>query len=129
MFIRQKIMVLDPSPIFRRTLKSVIEATETYVEVMEAEDVDDARRILTDKSPEVVFLDIALPRDNGIQFIAAIKEMAPDTRVVVLTSHDSEEHEAASIAEGADFFLSKERCGRLRLVDVIHTAIRRQRTN
>jgi DNA-binding NarL/FixJ family response regulator len=50
--------------------------------------------------------------------------MLPESRVVVLTSHDSAEHEAASIKQGADYFLSKEHSGGLRLIDVIRTTIR-----
>lgn len=125
MIVRQKIMILDPSPIFRRTLKSVIETSETFVEVIEAEDTDAARHILKSKVPDVVFLDIALPGENGIRFIAHVKKAVPEARVVVLTSHDSEEHEAASLEKGADVFLSKERSGSFRLLDTIRAVVRR----
>jgi len=125
MLERKKILIVDKSPIFRRTLKEVIQTGETYVDVSEANDAGQAEAILKKDPPDVVFLDIALPRDNGIEFIASIKDMIPKSRIVVLTSHDSAEHEAASIQKGADYFLSKERSGGLRLIDVIHTAIRK----
>jgi DNA-binding NarL/FixJ family response regulator len=125
MLNRKKVLILDPSPIFRRTLKEVIQTSEAHVDIREAENTDQAENILKNNPPDVVFFDIALPRDNGIEFIASIKGMAPESRVVVLTSHDSAEHEAASIQKGADYFLSKERSGGLRLIDVIHTTIRR----
>ncbi len=126
MFERQKILLVDPSAIFRRTLKDVIETNETFVEVLEAESSKQAKSMIARNAPDVVFMDIALPQNNGIQFIASIRRMTPSTRIVVLTSHDSEEHRDASLAQGADFFLSKERCGGLRLIDVIHETIRRQ---
>jgi DNA-binding NarL/FixJ family response regulator len=68
---------------------------------------------------------IALPKENGIEFIASIKSMVSDSRVVVLSSHNSVEYEAASIEKGADYFLSKENSAGLRLIDVIHDTIRR----
>ena len=123
MLDRKKVLILDPSPIFRRTLKEVIRTSETRVDIREADNADQAENILKDDPPDVVFFDIALPRDNGIAFIASIKGMLPQSRVVVLTSHDSAEHEAASIEQGADYFLSKERSGGLRLIDVIRTTI------
>jgi DNA-binding NarL/FixJ family response regulator len=126
MFDRHKILIVDPSAIFRRTLKDVIENSETFVDVMEAGNSEQAHYFIARNTPDVVFIDIALHRGSGIELIAFIRRMAPDTRIVVLTSHDSEEHEEASLAQGADFFLSKERSGGLRLLDVIRTTIRRQ---
>lgn len=127
MVLRQQIMIIDPSPIFRRTLKSMIETSGTFVEVLEAEDADAAKQIMSDRSPDVIFMDIALPGGNGIRFIARVKQTAPGARVVVLTSHDSKEHEAASLEEGADVFLSKERAGCLRLLDTIRAMVGRER--
>ena len=124
MLDRKKILIVDQSPIFRRTLKEVIQASETHVDIREANDSDQAKTILKSDPPDVIFLDIALPRDNGIEFIASIKEMIPTSRVVVLTSHDSAEHEAASIQKGANYFLSKERSDGLHLIDVIQAVIR-----
>jgi DNA-binding NarL/FixJ family response regulator len=124
MLDRKKVLILDPSPIFRQTLKEVIRTSEPHVDIREANNADQAEKVLRDDPPDVVFFDIALPRDNGIAFIASIKDMLPESRVVVLTSHDSAEHKAASIQKGADYFLSKERSGGLRLIDVIRTTIR-----
>ena len=124
MFDPKKVLILDPSPIFRRTLKEVIRTSETLVDIREADNIDQAEEILRNDSPDVVIFDIALPRDNGIEFIASIKSMLPESCVVVLTTHDSAEHETASIEQGADYFLSKEHSGGLRLIDVIRTTIR-----
>ena len=123
---RRQIIILDPSPIFRRTLRSVIEATEAVAEVHEAEDADAARRLLSETSPDVIFMDIALPEGCGIGLINRIKQVSPDSQVVVLTSHDSKEHEAASLEEGADVFLSKARGGRHQLLSAIRTLVCRE---
>jgi DNA-binding NarL/FixJ family response regulator len=124
MLDHKKVLILDASPIFRQTLKEVIRNSEPFVNISEAENRDQAESILRNDPPDVVFFDIALPSNNGIAFIASIRGMAPETCVVVLTSHDSAEHEAASMEQGADYFLSKERSGGLRLIDVILTTIR-----
>jgi DNA-binding NarL/FixJ family response regulator len=123
MLDRKKVLILDASPIFRQTLKEVIRNIEPFVDIWEAENIDQAEKVLKDDPPDTVFFDIALPSNNGIAFIASIRGMSPESCVVVLTSHDSAEHEVASIEQGADYFLSKERSGGLRLIDVIRTTI------
>ncbi len=121
---RKRALIIDQSSIFRRTLKEVIQTSEPHVDVTEAPNADLALGILRNQSPDVVFLDIALPRGNGIEFIRRIKGITPDTRIVVLTSHDSTEQKEASLQQGADVFLSKERSVGLRLIDVIHSTLR-----
>jgi DNA-binding NarL/FixJ family response regulator len=120
----KRVLILDPSPIFRQTLKAVIRTSETRCDIREANTAEKATDILKKGSFDIVFLDIALPEDDGIAFIASIKRMVPQSRIVILTSHDSAEYKAASIKRGADFFLSKEKSGGLRLIDVIRTTIR-----
>lgn len=122
---QKKALIIDPSPIFRNTLKEVIQTSEPQAEVTEARDADQALGILRDQSPEVVFLDIALSRGNGIEFIGRLKRMLPATRIVVLTSHDSAEQKAASLQQGADIFLSKEHTVGLHLIDIIHETLHR----
>jgi DNA-binding NarL/FixJ family response regulator len=119
----KKVMILDPSPIFRRTLKKVIQKSAAQVEISAAKDYDQAREILEQQPPDVVFFDIALPADNGINRIAAIKRLVPHSRVVVLTGHDSPEYESASLRNGADYFLSKERSSGMRLIEVIRATV------
>ena len=120
---RKKALIIDPSPIFRRTLKDVIQTSEPHVMVNQAPNADLALRILRSESQDVVFMDIVLPSGNGIEFIRHIKTMLPDTWIVVLTGHDSAEHEEVSLEYGADFFLSKERAVGLPLIDVIHKTL------
>jgi DNA-binding NarL/FixJ family response regulator len=120
---RKRALIIDPSSIFRRTLKTVILTSEPHVAVTEAPNADLALEILRQQSPDVVFLDIALPQSNGIEFIRRIKKITPDTRIVVLTSHDSTEQKEASFKQGAEVFLSKESTVGLRLIDVIHSTL------
>lgn len=125
MLRRKKVMLVDPSPIFRLQLKEAIQTNETLVDVIEAENVDQANDILRNHQPEVVFLDIALPEEAGIGLIASIKAVAADTRIVVVTSQDSDECRACALQNGADYFLAKEHAIGLHLIDVIHDVIRR----
>ena len=122
---RKKVMIVDPSPIFRRTLKTTIETNETLVNVIEADSIDAAEDILSNQLPDVVFLDIGFPEDGGMRLLEWIRDLDAATRIVVLTSHDSAANKAAAREKGADYFLSKEAAAGLHLIDVIHETIRR----
>jgi DNA-binding NarL/FixJ family response regulator len=119
----KKVLLLDSSPIFRRTLKEVIQIREPQVDISEAETASQARDKLQRQTYDAIFIDIALSNKNGIEFVARVKDENPNSCIVVLTDHDSAEHEKASLASGADYFLSKEYSGGLQLVDVIHTVL------
>ena len=118
-------MIVDPSPISRRQLKSTIQTNETLVNVYEAENAGQAEDILRNQLPDVVFIDIALPLEIGLCLIASIRTLAADIRIVVLTRLDASQYKAAALEKGADYFLSKKHAAGLRLIDVIHDVIRR----
>jgi len=122
---RKKVMIVDPSPIFRRKLKAAIQTNETLVDVIEAGTINAAEDILRNQQIDVVFLDIGFPQEPVIRLIDAIKGVARDMRLVVLASHDSAAAQAAGLQDRADFFLPKEDAVGLRLIDVIHATIRR----
>jgi DNA-binding NarL/FixJ family response regulator len=56
----KKVLILDPSPIFRRTLKEVIRTSETLADIREANNADEAENILRNDPPDVVFFNVAL---------------------------------------------------------------------
>jgi DNA-binding NarL/FixJ family response regulator len=116
-------MIVDPSPIFRSTLIDVLQKHVSSISIEETDTGDKARNLLNDACIDVVFLEIALPGNNGIQLIATIKDIDPNTTIVVITSHDMAEYRDAAMRNGADYFLSKERSSGLRLLDVIRTTL------
>ena len=122
---RKKVMIVDPSPIFRRKLKAAIQTIETLVDVIEADDIGQAEGILGKQQLDVVFLDIGFPQEQVVRLIEAIKGAARDMRLVLLASHDAAATQTAGLQERADCFLPKEHAVGLRLADVIHEMIRR----
>jgi len=122
---RKKVMIVDPSPIFRRKLKAAIQTIETLVDVIEADDIGQAEGILGKQQLDVVFLDIGFPREQVLRLVDAFKGAAGDMRLVVLASHDSAATRVAGLQDRADCCLPKEHAVGLRLADVIHEMIRR----
>jgi len=57
--------------------------------------------------PDLIFMDIKLPDDNGLDLTRRIKEAYPEKIVIVITHHDIPEYKEASLKSGADYFVSK----------------------
>jgi DNA-binding NarL/FixJ family response regulator len=58
--------------------------------------------------PDVVLLDLSMPRLNGLESIPEIKKYAPDTRICVLTAYNTEEYVIAVLEAGADGYVLKD---------------------
>jgi len=124
MSARQKVLIVDPSAIFRRALKDVIQISKKGVDILEAPNASRALSVAEESRPHVAFVEIALPVGNGFDLIELMRSVTPATRIVVLTSDDSNEYREVSIRKGAAYFLSKERSGGLRLLEVIDEVLR-----
>lgn len=122
---RKKVLIVDPSPIFRRKLKATIQTNETLVDVTGADTINAAEEMIRSQPPDVVFLDIGFPQESVIRLIDAIDGAAGDIRLVVLAGQDSAAAQSAGLQDRADYFLPKEQALGLRLADVIREMIRR----
>ena len=69
--------------------------------------LSDANKALKSEHPEIIFLDNHLPDGLGINYIAYIKKNYPDSKIVMITAHDSGDDRAKALESGADFFIGK----------------------
>jgi DNA-binding NarL/FixJ family response regulator len=103
------IVVADGSELYRELLKMVVEAWPG-LEVLST--VGNGCQVLGEvaaQNPDLVLMDLELPGLNGLQSLALLREFHPATRVVIITSHDSDAVRATCLAQGADGFISKQR--------------------
>jgi len=67
----------------------------------------DADKALRNEHPEIIFLDNHLPDGLGINYIPYIKKNYPDSKIIMITAHDSGDDRAKALANGADYFIGK----------------------
>jgi|GEM_PF-3532845 len=79
--------------------------------VGEAADGPSALLLAADLAPDAVIMDVGMPGMDGIEAAAAIREAAPDTRVVILTVHDDPNTRRRAQQAGAAAFVVKQKCG------------------
>jgi DNA-binding NarL/FixJ family response regulator len=77
------------------------------MEIIEAENGEETMKQVGANPPDLIFMDIKLPGENGLELTGKIKAKYPDVTVIVLTSYDSPEYREAAARVKADHFLSK----------------------
>jgi DNA-binding NarL/FixJ family response regulator len=75
--------------------------------IKEAESAETALEKISKSPPNLVFMDIQLPGENGLKFTKKIKARYPQTAVIICTNFDSNEYRLAADRVGADYFISK----------------------
>jgi DNA-binding NarL/FixJ family response regulator len=114
----QTLIVEDNVP-FRQSLKEMLCKQFSAMGIEEAVDGEDALDKIESLSPHLVFMDIKLPGQNGLEVTREIKERYPWIRVIILTSYDLPEYREAAENYGADYFLSKGSSSREEIIAVV----------
>ncbi len=103
-----RVLIADDQPLFRRGLNVVL-GTEDRIEVVaEAEDGEEAIIKAEELLPDVVLMDVRMPRVNGIDAARAIRERVPSTKILMLTVSDEDQDLFEAIKAGASGYLLKE---------------------
>jgi CheY-like chemotaxis protein len=109
---RVQILIVDDQPRARQSLRALLSTWPSADEVREAADGREAVQLLETWQPDVVLMDVRMPRMDGLEATRFIKARWLRVRVVVLTLYG--EYEAEALAAGADAFIGKgEPPGRL----------------
>lgn len=101
-----KVLVVDDHPFIRTALRTLV-SEEGYEVVGETDNGVDAISQVRQLTPDLVLLDITMPRLDGIAVIERIRALEVNTRIIVLTSLSSEHYAARCISAGASGFISK----------------------
>ena len=87
-----KILFADDHGVVRSGLRALFKSSPEFMIVGEASDGEQAIRLAEKCNPDIVLLDITMPRVNGIEATQAIKRNNPNTRVLILTIHEDEDY-------------------------------------
>lgn len=103
-----RVLVVDDHALFRRGLQMVLEQEPDIEIVAECADGLEAVTKAGDLLPDVVLMDVRMPRRGGIDACTAMKDVAPSARIVMLTISDEEHDLYEAIKAGASGYLLKE---------------------
>lgn len=77
------------------------------IECKQVNSLTDAKEILNDFRPQIVFLDNHLPDGLGVEFVSYVKSVSPGSKIVIVTAHDLELIREKALSDGAFDFVSK----------------------
>jgi len=105
------VLIAEDHEVLRATLRDWISAVFPNISVLEAKDGAEALSLTFDRLPDVILMDISMPKVNGIEATRRIKETMPQTDVVIVTVHESLEYQSDAAAAGASAYITKRRMG------------------
>ena len=118
-----KILIADDHPVVRKGLHSCLARQDRLKVVGEASDGDMALSKTRELSPDVVLMDISMPKMNGLAVTEQLRKDVPKTKVLVLSMHSNREYIFRIIQAGAHGYVSKEASPEelLRAIESVHS--------
>ena len=118
-----RLLIADDHGVLRAGLVALLNAETGMQVVGEAEDEHTAVILAAEKRPDVVLMDISMPETSGIEATRRIKQLVPETRVLILTVHEDKSLMEEAIRAGANGYILK-RAIKDQLISAIHTVMR-----
>lgn len=105
---KQSVFIVEDHTLLRAGLRALL-AQDPDIEIVgEADNGRDAIRAVGAMAPNLVLMDLSMPGMNGIEAMLDIKRRNPDTRILVLTVHKTDEYIHESLRAGADGYILKD---------------------
>ena len=102
-----RIIISDDHPLLRQALRNVLEKQGDFEVIAEASDGVEAIKLATKLIPDVMIMDISMPKLNGLEATKRIKVECPAIAILVLTVHSDNEHIISILQAGAAGYLTK----------------------
>jgi two-component system nitrate/nitrite response regulator NarL len=103
-----KVLIVDDHPVVRKGLQSCLARQEHLQIVGEASDGDEAVQKAMDLAPDVIFMDISMPRLSGLAATQLLRKEVPKVKVLILSVHNTRDTLVRIIQAGAHGYVSKE---------------------
>jgi len=104
----KRVVIAEDYRILREGLRALLSDDQSLEVVAEAEDGIEAIRCIETHKPDLVLLDLSMPRMGGIAVIKDVKSRFPETKILVLTLHDSDEYILEAVRSGAEGYCLKD---------------------
>ncbi|WP_267926845.1 response regulator [Desulfolithobacter dissulfuricans] len=103
-----RIILADDHGLIRQGIKSIIMQESSFEVMGEAADGHELLKLLEQDQPDMIILDISMPRLNGLEVLGKLRELYPEIRILILTMHRNSQYFYHTISAGAHGYLMKD---------------------
>jgi len=114
-----RILIVDDNNPFRQILKAALQLSFPSIAIDEAADGGETLQKVDTFLPDLIFMDIQLPGENGLKLTKKIKATHPNIIILILTSYDLPEYREAAFQHEADRFLVKSYLDHMELEELV----------
>ena len=118
-----KTLIVEDNASFREVLKEKLRTLSFSMEVYEAAEGNEALQKVDALKPDLVFMDIRLPGENGLQLSQKIKARYPRIKIIILTNYDALEYRESAIRSGGDCYIPKDSLNYIQLERLIKSLV------
>lgn len=106
--MKTKIVIIDDHQLFREGVKRILDFEPSFEVIAEGDDGEEALALVDAHKPDVVIMDINMPKVNGVEATKQLIEANEETKVIILSIHDDENYVTHALKTGARGYLLKE---------------------
>ncbi|MBM1107754.1 response regulator transcription factor [Aurantibacter crassamenti] len=114
------IVLVDDHALVRDGIRALLESEKDLKVIGEGADGTEALSLIDEKKPDVLIIDIRMPKMTGIEAVEKLSALNSDVKCIILSMHDSEEYILQSVAAGAKGYLLKD-TDKSEFIKAIHT--------
>lgn len=103
-----QIAIADDHALFREGLKRILNLEDDFEVVSECGDGEQVMDLCRESNPDLILMDINMPRENGVIATSKVREFFPDVKVIILSIHDDESYVFETLRKGASGYLLKD---------------------
>jgi len=118
-----RILIVEDSTFYRQLLRETLHSRFSSMDITEAKDGKEALQKIDSCCPDLIFMDIKLPGESGLELTKKIKTDCPEMIIIILTSYDLPEYREAATKYGANFFLSKGTATREQILTLVESIL------
>lgn len=102
------VVIAEDHRILREGLKALLSSDSELLIAGEAENGKEAIKLVSSINPDIILMDLSMPKVNGLEAIREIRKISSSTKILVLTVHNNDEYISATLQAGANGYVLKQ---------------------
>ena len=121
-----KVLIVEDNAAYRQSLRQLLAERFPAMQIAESADAEDALRQALSRRFDLIFMDIRLPRGNGLDLTNTIKTVFPAAVICVISSYAILEYREVAFRNGADHFMVKGQSSGVEIIGLVESLLQKR---